>query len=218
MKVSVKINLEAAIRWERLTDRPFSTLDYSDEEDIIRLCYCASLAADPSIKKTYKLYREAFDGSAALSKKTIREVASLNAFMAQFQPKSEDVPREDADSSEPLPRLDKIAAQLIIAGGMDADYVLHDMPIEYIPMFIEGIAEKTKQTMEWQRYMVWLLLQPYDSKKQLSSPQKICTFPYERVEAEKQAAATIEKHRKELDAFFAGELFDPTKHQWKVRK
>lgn len=217
MTVNLKINLDAAIRWEKLTDRPFTSLNYADEEDFVRLCYCATLAADPTIDQTFESYRKAFETSKKMSKATMQSIKRFNAFMAQFQTitLSGDV-KIDEITDEPE-RIERVASYLIVTGGMDAHYVLYDMPLEYIQMFVEGVAERTRQQMENSRFWTWLLLKPHDAKNAYPDPRQLMTFPWERASIEAEAARNIERHKEEINAFFEGKLFDPSKVKWKKR-
>lgn len=218
MTVKLKINLDAAIRWEKMSDRPFTTLDYGDEEDLMRLCYCATIAADPTIDTTYAAYRKAFETSQKVSKATLQEIKRLNAFMSQFQTVKLDQDVKIDEITEEPERIERVASYLIVTGGMDAHYVLCDMPFEYIQLFVEGVAERTRQQMENDRFWTWLLLKPHDVKNAYPDPRQLMTFPWEKASIEAEAARNIERHKEEINAFFEGKLFDPSKVKWKKRE
>lgn len=201
MTVNLKINLDAAIRWEKLTNRPFTSLNYADEADFVRLCYCATLAADPTIDQTFESYRKAFETSKKMSKATMQSIKRFNAFMAQFQTitLSDDVKIEEI-TDEPE-RIERVASYLIVTGGMDAHYVLYDMPLEYIQMFVEGVAERTRQQMENDRFWTWLLLKPHDAKNAYPNPKRLMTFPWEREENASKAVSEAQKLRDTMGDF-----------------
>lgn len=201
MTVNLKINLDAAIRWEKLTNRPFTSLDYTDEEDLVRLCYCATLAADPTIDQTFESYRKAFETSKKMSKATMQSIKRFNAFMSQFQTitLSGDV-KIDEITDEPE-HIERVASYLIVTGGMDAHYVLYDMPLEYIQMFVEGVAERTRQQMENDRFWTWLLLKPHDAKNAYPNPKRLMTFPWEREENASKAVSEVQKLRDTMGDF-----------------
>lgn len=201
MTVNLKINLDAAIRWEKLTNRPFTSLNYADEEDLMRLCYCATLAADPTIDQTFESYRKAFETSKKMSKATMQSIKRFNAFMAQFQTitLSGDV-KIDEITDEPE-HIERVASYLIVTGGMDAHYVLYDMPLEYIQMFVEGVAERTRQQMENDRFWTWLLLKPHDTKNAYPNPKRLMTFPWEREENASKAVSEVQKLRDTMGDF-----------------
>lgn len=188
-----------------MTDRPFTTLDYSNEEDLVRLCYCATLAADPTIDTPFTVYQKAFETSSKVSKATLQAVRRFNTFVSQFQrvKLSENVKVEEI-TDEPE-RIERVAAYLVVTGGMDANYVLHEMPLEYIPMFVEGISERTRQTMESQRFWTWLLLKPHDAKNAYPNPRRLMTFPWEREENSTKASSEA-KQLRDTASDFANKL------------
>lgn len=201
MTVKLKINLDAAIRWEKMTDRPFTTLDYGDEEDLMCLCYCATIAADPTIDTTYAAYRKAFETSQKVSKATLQEIKRLNAFMSQFQTVKLDKDVKIDEITEEPERIERVASYLIVTGGMDAHYVLYDMPFEYIQLFVEGVAERTRQQMENDRFWTWLLLKPHDAKNAYPNPKRLMTFPWEREENASKAVSEAQKLRDTMGDF-----------------
>lgn len=205
MTINLTINLDAAIRWEKMTSKPFTSLDYSDEDDLMRLCYCATIAADPTIDTPFDTYRKTFETSDKVSKATMQAIRRLNIFMSQFQPvKLDKAVKIDEITDEPE-RMERVASYLIVAGGMDAHYVLHDMPLEYIQMFVEGVADRTRQRMENDRFWTWLLLKPHDAKNAYPNPKRLLTFPWER-EENVSKAATEAKTLRDTAGEFASKL------------
>lgn len=201
MTVNLKINLDAAIRWEKMTDRPFTSLDYGNEEDLVRLCYCASIAADTTIDTPFKTYRKAFETSSKVSKATLQAIRRLNAFMSQFQTMKLDKDVKIDEITDEPERIERVASYLIVTGGMDARYVLYDMPLEYISIFVEGVAERTRQQMENERFWTWLLLKPHDAKNAYPTPKRLMTFPWEREENASKAVSEAQKLRDTMGDF-----------------
>lgn len=205
MTINLTINLDAAIRWEKMTGKPFTSLDYSDEDDLMRLCYCATIAADPTIDTPFDTYRKTFETSDKVSKATMQAIRRLNIFMSQFQPvKLDKAVKIDEIADEPE-HMERVASYLIVTGGMDAHYVLHDMPLEYIQMFVEGVADRTRQRMENDRFWTWLLLKPHDAKNAYPNPKRLLTFPWER-EENASKAATEAKTLRDTAGEFASKL------------
>lgn len=205
MKIDFKINLNVAIRWELLADRPFFSLDYSNEEDVLRLCYCAAIEADPSMQSTFETYRKTFDASPKVAKATMRAVSSYNRWATQFNANKITLSADATTGDEEPERIERVVAYLVVRGGMDPNYVLRDMPIEYVRIFMEGIAEQTRQELENQRLWTWLTIKPHVDKNALRTPDQLYRFPWEAERVSARAVSDL-KHLRATEKDFAEKL------------
>ena len=146
-------------------------------------------------------YRKAFETSKKVSKATLQAIKRLNAFMSQFQTVRLDKDVKIDEITEEPERIERVASYLIVTGGMDAHYVLYDMPLEYIQMFVEGVSERTRKQMENDRFWTWLLLKPHDAKNAYPNPKRLMAFPWERVENANKAVSEAQQLRETMGDF-----------------
>lgn len=213
MDLKLHICLAAIIRWEQLTDRSFATCDYSNEEDLLRLIYCAaedSIAGKHPFDRFVRVVR---DNPSVLAA-AIREMQEQNAFTAQFQRATKasiDTPAKKEDNAE---RLGTIAAQLIVQGGMPPHYVLQEMPLQDLSLYAEALSDRFKQEQESARLWTFIQIQPHIEKGKYKTPKDIYRFPWEERAIAARAESEV-KHLRETVAEFNGRLRNA---QWKTAK
>lgn len=198
MKIHLKINIAAVIRWEQLCDRAFSTLDYECEEDVARLIYCASDEARAD-NVTFDTFATLLERNADLRRSALRELARANAYAAQFQRGAAE--EESADRADEPERFSSIAARLVIEGGLQPDYVLNDMPLADVVMYAEAIGERFKREEESRRLWCWLSMRPHIAKDALRRPKDLYPFPWEQAAIAARADAEKKHLRETFDDF-----------------
>ena len=81
---------------------------------------------------------------------------------------------------------------VLIISGLDAHYVLNEMEICDLPLYIEAYEKKRKEEMESARMWTYLTILPHiDARKMENGAKDLITFPWE--EAEKQAEKEIKE-------------------------
>ena len=140
--------------------------------------------------------------------------------MAQFQ---RDIQAQSTDGTDgATPKMSEVAARLIITGGMDASFVLNELPVEDIGFYVKELGEKIKHEEESRRLWTYLSMIPHLSKEamrgKMRSPQTFHPFPWEAEELAEQSRRNIEKNKDTFEKFMRGELLDPNKLNWKIKK
>jgi len=184
--------------WELMTRRSFSEADFSDEEDVRRVQYCSCVAyADEPF--TYREFVTML-ASRRVAASVAKAMARYNDFVSQFIT-ARDAPRTDGDAA-PRPRMGQIAARLI-AHGMDARFVLDEMSVAELPLYVEALDDLFKQQEESHRLWTFYSIMPHVDARKLRTPQHLCRFPWERrdVTAEERAQA-----KKEFLDFMNGKI------------
>lgn len=186
------------ILWEQMTGCSFSEVDFSDGEDVRRVQYCSCVAyADEPF--TYREFVTMLS-SRRVAASVAKAMARYNDFVSQFIP-ARDAPRADGDAA-PQPRMGQIAARLI-AHGMDAHFVLDEMSVAELPLYVEALDDVFKQQEESRRLWTFYSIMPHVDARKLRTPQHLCRFPWERrdVTAEERAQA-----KKEFLDFMNGKI------------
>lgn len=219
MDAHPKLTIEAIIRWEQMTGRSFATIDLSEDRDMRHLLYCTTVVgADngPDSPVTFEIF-ERMLGNGKLYDRMRRELSARSEFVAQFVRRQK---TQDAAESGPhqTGTIASIAARLIITGGMDAHFVMRELFVEDLPMYIEALNDRIHQELESMRLWTYLQVLPHVNGKKISSPKKLFTFPWEKEEEERNARERIKRDEDQLRRFLAGEMFDPNKVKWTSRE
>lgn len=109
--------------------------------------------------------------------------------LSQFQREQE---KQDIVNSNSLPEMISGIVSVLIISGLDAHYVLNEMEICDLPLYIEAYEKKRKEEMESARMWTYLTILPHiDARKMENGAKDLITFPWE--EAEKQAEKEIKE-------------------------
>jgi hypothetical protein len=161
------IKLKNIIRYEQLTDKSFTSFDNSNEEDVFSLLYCIRLP-----KETFEFYKNTFKTAPIAAKNEIKEVNEYMTVMQQFSKKSEN---EEESNHEKVSN----TIMSLIFSGLDAHFVMEEMEIEDLPLFISGMEEKAKAKIENDRLWTFYNILPHVGKG-IKSPQDLIKFPWEK--------------------------------------
>ena len=195
--------MAAIIRWEQMTRRTFRCINFADEDDAQRLLYCSyivgldnppSYAEFRTLIATNKRYRRLF----------VSAMERYNDFLLQFS--ARETPEEGAeqDASEGC-SIGDIAAKLIVSGGIDARYVMQEMTIEDMTLFIKALNEKVRQEEESRRRWTYFSILPHVDGKKLSSPDKMMIFPWEAEQQKREAEKVLQDNKEKFERFMRGE-------------
>lgn len=194
-----------------MTGRSFLRMDFSDENDMRRLLYCATVtcAAEPF---AFDVFEQTLQNEKIVAAE-IRSLTSYSAFTAQFSCKREVVDKSDADTMQDV-TIGSIVAKLIVAAGMDAHFVMHEMLVEDLPMYIEALNDKIRHEEESRRLWTFYAILPHVDGKKLKNPQKLHIFPWEAKEAARKAREELVRSEQEFYRFMNGEMIDLNAVQW----
>ncbi len=185
--------------WELMTGRSFSEADFSDEEDVRRVQYCSCVAyADEPF--TYREFATMMS-SRRLAASVAKVTARYNDFVSQFVA-AEGANNKAGGEGGKSPRMGQIAARLI-AHGIDAHFVLDEMTVADLPIYLEAIDEIFKQQEESCRLWTFYSIMPHVDARKLRTPQHLCRFPWEKRDV---TAAEREQTEREFMDFMNGKI------------
>lgn len=200
------LTIKSIIRWEQLNKKPFSSLNYSDENDINSLLYVCS-----PITCTFNEFLDNLEVEAA--KAMIREFEKTTEILSQFQIKEEKKQNAESELSPSKPVYIKDVISTLVLSGLDVNYALYEMELCDIPLFIEALENKTKEHLESERLWTYLSILPHLTNK-MKSPRDLYAFPWEIEQIKADAALNIEQNKGLLDKFLKGEIIDINQIHW----
>lgn len=179
----VKLNLKSIIKYENFTKKSFNKFDFNDSDDLLKLLYCV-IISNNNEQFTFDVFNQMIN-SKKITKEIVDkfniEIKLIEQFTFDSTPKTTD---NDGDSNNEN-YLKDIAALLIINAGMDANFVMNDLSITDINLFLNAYSEKMKQDLESKRLWCYLSILPHvSSSEKINTPAKFYPFPWE-VEKEK---------------------------------
>nr|DAS96164.1 MAG TPA: hypothetical protein [Caudoviricetes sp.] len=203
-----KCTIKMIIRWEQLTKKPFSQIDYTDKEDVDALLYVMNIDGMKDIY-TYSVFKTAMSNDK-IFKELISDIERMSIISSQFQ-KALDSSGESAASESCF--VGEIVAMLIM-DGLDAHYAMEEMEIYDLPLYIEADNRKRRESLESERLWTYMTILPHIDGKKLRSAQDMYPFPWEIQEMKEKAEAEIKANEEDFRKFMAGELFDINKVNW----
>lgn len=213
MEVKVKLTVGAIVRWEQITGKCFSEMDYSNEDDLKKLLYCTVIIGE---KKVFTL--QTFENILTTSKirdEAIRALEDENDMLSQFQRHAEIGPHTEDEAHTPVSDL---AGVLIMDGGLDAGYVMNEMMLCDLPLYIKAYEKKKREGMEASRLWTFFQILPHIDGKKFKSPKDLYVFPWEEEEEIRRIQKETEDNEENLKKLISGELFDINSINWKKRE
>lgn len=198
-----------------MTGRSFQDIDFSVEDDALRLLYCAYLINAP-LSTSYDLFKRSINAKPKILRRAMADMMAYNENTAQFTmtPPSESATGVKPEIKVPSVLLGDVVARLVVSGGLDAHYAMREMTISDMMRYVKALDDKHRQQMEAQRLWTFLTILPHIDKKSAPTPQKLYPFAWELEEMERKAQAEIEKNKETLEKFMSGELIDINKIKW----
>lgn len=197
--VKTGITMRTIIRWEQLQEKSFSLMDYTNEKDVEALLYCSVLCCNPNEKKyTFDEFRHTMKNKK-LVRQMVQELSRESIVMAQFRQVG---PNNEGIGNEGTPGYIKDIISTLIVGGMDANYVMDELSLCDLAMFIESYERKRKEQMESARLWTYLSILPHVDGKKLPSARDMYPFPWEEEEIREKAEKVIREDSEKLEAFF----------------
>lgn len=172
----VNIRLINIIRWEQLTHRAFTTMDYESEDDMVALLYTLSQEY-----MTLEEYRDTLNNVKML-KSRIREVRRALDIQAQYEAvTSSDKKSEDSCDGEVKEECIGTMAFMLIACGIDAHYVLNELELQDLPLLANAIQRRRRDEMETRRLFAYMQMLPHiDTSKLANGMRDIIRFDWEK--------------------------------------
>lgn len=190
MEYAIKLSLKAIVRAEQMLGKPFNDIDYNHEDDVMKLFYCAVL--------TNNRERFTFEDFASM----MASEGFMESLLRRFE-KEVQIHSQFITSQVPGERTgDKKAAYIselagnLIAGGMDANYVMNEMELCDIPFLMDALDRKRKEDMESQRLWTFYSILPHVDTKKIKDPSDLIVFPWEQEAKRKKAEAEAKKNER----------------------
>jgi hypothetical protein len=177
-----------------MTDKPFSSLNYGKEEDIISLFYACG-PMDTTLEDYKKNLNE------EVIKGYIADFEKQTAISSQFQKKKETTKKSGNKTDVPeKPLYIKEIIPMLIMRGLDAHYTLNEMDICDLPIYLDAYETLMKESLETKRLFSFMIVSPHLSKK-VKSPKDIFPFSWELEEIKQEAAKSIEEGKSDFELF-----------------
>lgn len=181
--------------------KPFSSIDWNNEEEFRRLLYCVLVSNNNPI--SFEDFLSLIDSSKLYSEMISlleKENAFINQFMQTIQAEGENEDNKDAP-----PYIKDIVSALILS-GIDAHFAYEEMSLSDISHFVDAYEKAKREEMESRRLWAYLTVLPHVDGKKMNNPKKLMLFPWEEEEEREKALADMEKNSALLDKFLSGEL------------
>jgi hypothetical protein len=169
-------------------------------DEILKVLYCVVLANNDKVF-TFKTFKDIANNPDQF-RTMVRELEKYNQVLSQFVEEN-DVPGE-RKTDETKTWVKDIVASLIVE-RVDASFVMNDLTIADLPLFIKALNNKKRAEMEESRLWTYIWMAPHIDTKKLDRPEKICPFAWETEKIKEKAMQTMETNRAEYEKFMRGE-------------
>ena len=197
--MNIKLNIKSIIKFEQFTNKSFNEIDYTNTDDLMKLLYCIVLSNNTE-SFTYDEFIELSNSkkiSKEISDKFNKEIKIIELFA------SKEVKEETTEQTEKGTLYIKdIVALLIVNTGIYANYVMNEMNINDISLYMTAYNNKVKEQMESSRLWTYLSILPHIDSSKINSPSKLYVFPWETEQQELQDKTELNNMAKELPELF----------------
>lgn len=188
-----RLTVKSIIRWEQLNDKPFSSLDYNSENDIISLFYVCSIANEINLS-LIEFKEKLSESQISLMISDFERDTSL---MAQFQQKISKTISKESDDTDTDPIYIKNLLPILIMNGLDAHFAMNEMDLCDLSLYLDAYDRKVKDRLESARLWTYILLSPHLSKK-TKSPKDLYPFLWELEDITQETESEIEESKEIL--------------------
>lgn len=179
-KAFQRLTIKAIIRWEQMKGKSFSLIDFADPEEIKALLY-AMYVSQSRPMYTFDVFQSVLEDEQFMTSIST-DLARAMAVVAQFQKKTEST---GSSVSTVTPETIGNIVSTLIMSGLDAHYVLNEMELCDMPLYIEAYERKRKEEMENSRLWTYLTILPHiDATKLKNGAKDLITFPWEHEEVD----------------------------------
>jgi hypothetical protein len=148
--MNIKLNIKSIIKFEQFTNKSFNEIDYTNADDLLKLMYCIVLSNNPDVF-TYEEFLELIKSkkiSKTISDKFNKEIKLIELF-SNNEIKDEVVEEQQPEREKTY--IKDIAAILVVNAGLDINFVMNEMSINDISLYMEAYNNSVKQQMESSR-------------------------------------------------------------------
>nr|WP_321523332.1 hypothetical protein [uncultured Macellibacteroides sp.] len=201
MKFKAVLNIKSIIRFEQLTGKPFSEIDYENSEDTENLLYAAAICSnDGPIHK---------DGFMTIIKDEkifadmVKSMKNQNEIIEQFTHISNNDQCDKDTSSDHLFVYD--AAASLILEGVDPDFI-YNMWLCDFSILVNAYNRKKRESLEDSRLWTYLTILPHIESKKIKTPTDLYPFPWEQKDVANRIQQQQDYNEKMLYKFINGEI------------
>jgi hypothetical protein len=189
----MRLSIRAVIRWEQLNQKPFSSRNYGDENDIVSLFYVCKLPDEAGMSLS-EFKKNLTEDSL---KEMAKEFEKQTLIASQFQPVSKKKIEKSKDS-EPVYIKDLVS--MLVMNGLDVHFALDEMEMYELSIFLHACEEKEKRKREFQRDGIFWMLRPHLTKR-VREPQDLYLFHWEIEEKKEKTKEETEKGMSVFEVF-----------------
>lgn len=206
LNFNLKLNIKSIINYERLTGKPFSEFNGS-EEDVVPLLYCM-LVANNDFKRTYQETVKFLFTDEKFVDEINSRLQQIFLFESQFfnnQDINKEIPTENNTQNKEESNkvfIHQLVPILVMDCNLDINYVLNEMHYSEIDSYIKYRDDKNKNRLEEKRLFTYLTIMPHINAKKLSV-NELLPFSWEKEEKEKEGLKVIDNHQDKLKNFMA---------------
>lgn len=175
-KNRMRLTMKAIIRWEQLNKKPFSLLDYTNEDEIVSLFYVCHQPDE--IKISLEEFRQGLKKKDA--KSMVEDFQRQTSLAAQFQTAPKNKGKETTSTQEATPPYLKEIVPLLVMNGLDVRFALNDMELCDLPVFLQAYDVTVKNRLTEQRLWTYLQLSPHMERGK--TPKDMYPFDWEKEE------------------------------------
>ena len=198
--MNIKLNIRSIIKFEQFANKPFNEFDYTNIDDVSKLLYCVVLANNPE-SFTYDEFIE-LSKSKKISKEITDKFNKEIKLIELFASKEVKEETTEEPSEKVTIFIKDIVAFLIVNAGINANFIMNEMSVNDIPLYMNAYNNKVKEQMESSRLWTYLSILPHIDSSKINSPSKFYSFPWEVEQQELQEKADLKNIASELPDIF----------------
>lgn len=188
MDYNIKLNIKSLIKWEQLTQKPYSEFEPT-EDNLQSLLYCILIANNDNFTFTFEEYKK----YVLTDKQTVlvitTELADHMKMLEQFKPIPwTDEETDEETETEPTKHkiyISRLLPLLIDQCHLSVDYVMDKMQYTEIDMWLQYLNLKEKNILTTKRIFTYLTMLPHLNPKKKITDKDILPFEWEKKEKEK---------------------------------
>lgn len=201
MKFKAILNIKSIIRFEQLTGKPFTGIDYTSEDDAHNLLYAVVLSNN-DIMMSMDEFRLVIQNNKILGEITY-ELKKHGDVVQQFV--KEGKADKQVSENDIHDSFVKDIVSVLILSGVDANFI-YNLWICDLPMLIDAYERIKREKMESERLWTYFTILPHVDNKKLKSAQEMYPFPWEMEEIERTKKKSLDNTLEKFNKFINGEV------------
>lgn len=197
MNLKFRLNIKSIIKTEMMLGKPFSAIDYTDEQEIRTLLYCILFVNNPDERMSIKEF-DIIMQNPSISQKIYqcykKECELISGCITETHPQKNEEKQNELYIKDLIPHL---AASAVI----NIYYLLYEMELSELPLYIKAAEQIKREKMEEDRLWTFLSILPHIDAKKIKSPSEFYTFPWEKETKIEEVKKNIEQNEKFLIDF-----------------